>query len=95
MQETVGTQGMGLEVGSGSCWQLSAAGERKDLEIPGTGLGRDLRCDEHTDIVVLFLTVQILAGSCILSLSHQIPVTTLLCAQVRELHGDLAFYILR
>lgn len=68
---------MGLEVGSGSCWQLSAAGERKDLEIPGAGLDRDLRCDEHTDIVVP-LTVRILAGSCILSLSHQIPVTTLL-----------------
>lgn len=50
---------MGLEMGSGSCWQLSAAGERKDLEIPGNGLGRDLRCDEHTDIVVL-LTFQIL-----------------------------------
>lgn len=84
---------MGLEVGSGSCWQLSAAGERKDLEIPGTGLGRDLRRDEHTDIVVL-LTFQILAGSCILSLSHQIPVRTLLYVpQVRELHGDPTFYI--
>lgn len=73
-----------FEVGSGS-WQLSAAGERKDLEIPGTGLGRDLRCDEHVDIVVL-LTFEILAGSCILSLSHQTPVTTLLYVPwVREL----------